>query len=106
MGQKQAHDPQKVREATDRLMDSEFADDEQETIGEEPEESGGFGARFPKLKAVGRVLLAWITGSVLVAAVVFAFGLSLAAFTPPAQITMVIISTIIMYFVLRNRTRF
>lgn len=85
-------------------MDSEFADDEQETIGEEPE--SGFGARFPKLKAVGRVLLAWITGSLLVAAVVFAFGLSLAAFTPPAQITMVIISTIIMYFVLRNRTRF
>ena len=105
MGQKQAHDPQKVREATDRLMDSEFADGEQETIGEEPEPSG-FGARFPRLKAVGRLLLAWITGSVLVAAVVFAFGLSLAAFTPPAQITMVIISTIIMYFVLRNRTRF
>ena len=103
MGQKQTHDPQKVREATDRLMDSEFADGEQETIGEEP---GGFGARFPKLKAVGRVLLAWIAGSILVALVVYLAGLSLAAFTPPAQITMVIISTIIMYYVLRNRTRF
>lgn len=100
MGLKEPHDSQKVAEATDRVLDNELADDEPES------DSGGFGARFPRLKGVGRLLLAWIIGSVLVAALVFAFGLSLAAFTPPAQMTMIIISTVITYFVLRNRTRF
>ena len=109
MGLKEPHSSRKVAEATDRVLDNEESGEQaslgQEAVAEEPEPSG-FGARFPKLKAVGRVLLAWITGSILVALVVYLAGLSLATFTPPAQITMVIISTVIMYFVLRNRTRF
>ena len=102
MGLKEPHNSRNVAEATDRAVNRM----ENEENADEPEESGGFGARFPKLKAVGRLLLAWITGSIAVAGLVFAFGLSLAAFAPPAQMAMVIISTIIMYYVLRNRTRF
>jgi hypothetical protein len=109
MGLQEPHSSREVAEATDRVLDNEESDEQasigQEAVGEETE-SGGFGARFPKLKAVGRVILAWITGSILVALVVYLAGLSLAAFTPPAQITMVIISTVIMYYVFRNRTRF
>jgi len=110
MGLQEPHSSREVAEATDRVLDNEEANEQaslgQEAVADEPDKTGGFGARFPKLKAVGRVLLAWITGSILVALVVYLAGLSLAAFTPPAQITMVIISTVIMYYVFRNRTRF
>ena len=109
MGLKEPHSSRNVAEATDRVLDNEESAEQasigQEAVAEEPK-TGGFGARFPKLKALGRLFLAWITGSVLVALVVYLAGLSLAAFTPAAQITMVIISTIIMYYVFRNRTRF
>ena len=62
----------------------------------------GYGA----LKGVGRLILSWLIGSVLVALLVFAFGLTLDAFTTGAQIGMLVAAVIPTYFVLRNRTRF
>jgi hypothetical protein len=77
---------------------------EAETPGNE--ESGGRFFGYGALKATGRLILSWLIGSVLVALLVFAFGLTLDAFTTGAQIGMLVAAVFPTYFVLRNRTRF
>ena len=73
---------------------------------EPPEQESGRFFGYGALKGVGRLILAWLIGSVLVALLVFAFGLTLDAFTTGAQIGMLVAAVIPTYFVLRNRTRF
>jgi len=72
----------------------------------ESDESGGRFFGYGALKAVGRLILSWILGSVIVALVVYAAGLSLAAFTTAAQLTMLGIAIFAVYIALRNKTRF
>jgi len=79
---------------------------ETEPEPEEPESGNDRFFGYGALKGVGRLILAWIIGSVLVALVVFAFGLTLDAFTTGAQIGMLVLAVLPTYFVLRNRTRF
>jgi hypothetical protein len=78
-----------------------------ERVETEPEnESNGRFFGYGALKAVGRLILSWILGSVLVALVVYAAGLSLAAFTTAAQLTMLGVAILFVYLALRNKTRF
>jgi len=77
-----------------------------ETEPTDESESGGRFFGYGALKAVGRLILSWILGSVLVALVVYAAGLSLAAFTTAAQLTMLGIAILAVYIALRNKTRF
>ena len=96
--------PKRTQSVETTGLGAEKVETEPETETE-PDENGrffGYGA----LKAVGRLILSWILGSVIVALVVYAAGLSLAAFTTAAQLTMLGGAILIVYLALRNKTRF